>query len=275
MRVRSQGVMPSLLSSSWFLVPKPNPQAKFRLFCFPYAGGTAEIYYSWVEELPEDIELVAIQYPGHIQGAKDTLYKRLSLLINDLSEELSSSLEQKYAFFGHSMGALVAYELARCIVAAGLRKPDHLFLSARNPPHLPIVHPLMHKMTNSEFIQIMHAFNVIPAEVVNNQGLLQIILPILKADFEMIETYQYNPHNTVLDVPICTFAGVNDNLAPPRNVAEWHKYTVKDFREITFPEKHYFLLNKVVKKTLINYIVQYIRDNSLSRYAQYRDEREG
>ncbi|MFZ5989472.1 MAG: thioesterase II family protein [Bacillota bacterium] len=259
MRVRSQGAKPALTSSQWLFVPKPNPQARLRLFCFPYAGGIAEVYYSWIEDLPEDIELVAIQYPGHVLGADDKLYTRLSVMVRDLLEEISGFFDKRYAFFGHSMGAMVTCELTRYICEDGLKRPDYLFFSARNPPHLPIVHPLMHKMSTSEYIQVLRAFNVLPEEVVNNKELLQVILPVLKADFEMIETWQYNPYTPAYDIPVCTFAGVNDSLALPKNMLEWQKYTTKDFKIVTFPEKHYFILNKAVRKVLINNIIQCIR----------------
>lgn len=256
MRVRSNEGKLTVKSSPWFFVPKPNPKADLRLFCFPYAGGMAEIYYSWINDLPDNIELVAIQYPGHVPGTCEKLYTRLTHLAEDLVKEIEQLDDKKYVFFGHSMGVLVAYELAQKILQSKMRNPEYLFFAARNPPHLPIVQPLIHNMTDDEIIQVARAFNALPEEVLRNQELLKVIIPILKADFEMIGTWNHDPDAEALDIPICAFSGVNDSLGLPKNMAEWNKYTKKDFRIIKVPEQHYFILNKDVRKDVIDIIVK-------------------
>lgn len=258
MRILTQEAKPHTSSSSWYLLPKPNPQAALRLFCFPYAGGVAEIYHSWLSDLPDDVELVAIQYPGHLQDSKSRLYTDMERLVTDLLEELRPLLDKPYALFGHSMGALAAYTFTHTLLEQGLRLPEHLFVSARNPPQLPVVSPAIHRMSISEFIQILRAFKVLPDEVLMNPGLLNVILPILRADFQMIETWSYNPAVPLLPVPVHAFAGINDTLALPKHMAQWAQLTERSFKLITFPEQHYFLLNRDVRADLIGQIMKMI-----------------
>ncbi|MPQ34068.1 thioesterase [Clostridium estertheticum] len=254
MRIRSNNGKLLNLSSSWFCIPKPNPNAKIRLFCFPYAGGMPEIYYSWLNELSNQIELVVIKYPGHVPGSSETLYTNLTTLSKELAQILSRNTDKKYAFFGHSMGALISFELATQLNIIGAKAPEYLFLAAKNPPDIPVEQPPIYEMTMEEIIQLARSYNALPEEVLGNHELLKLIIPILKADFEMIEKWSINEDFKPLNTPMCVFSGINDSLGLPKNMAEWQKYTKSEFKMIKVPEQHYFILNKLVRKNIIKII---------------------
>ncbi|MBU1627179.1 putative thioesterase [bacterium] len=245
--------------SPWFYVPKPNYKAKLRLFCFPYAGGTAEIYHDWQYKLPEEIEMVAIHYPGHIQRSRENLFRRLSSLVESISGEIEQYMDKPCAFFGHSMGALIAYELSQHFVSEDKKMPEYLFLSARRAPHLPVIHPYMHKLSTEECVSVMRGFDMVPDEVSDNKPLIEKILPMLKADFEMIETWQFDIEVSPLDIPICAFGGTNDKLASKKDIEAWEKMTSGEFNAYFFPEKHFFILNNEVRTQLIRILVKMLR----------------
>lgn len=256
MRIRLAEEKMNMLHNPWFYVPQPNYEAKMRLFCFPYAGGTAEIYYDWQYEMPEEIEMVAIHYPGHIQRSKEKLFTRLSRLVESIGEEIEQYTDKPYAFFGHSMGALIAYELSRHFASEGRKMPEYLFLSARRSPCLPVIHPCIHKLTTEECISVMRGFNMIPEEVIDNKTMIEKILPVIKADFEMIETWQFDAKTSLLDIPISAFGGTNDSLATKKDIEAWEKMTSAKFNAYFFPEKHFFILNDEVRTHLIKILVK-------------------
>ncbi|UCG70212.1 MAG: thioesterase [Thermoplasmata archaeon] len=259
MRVRSAEEKLNVTQNPWFYVPKPNCKAKLKLFCFPYAGGTAEIYYAWPYDLPEEIEMLAIHYPGHIPRSNERLFTRISKLVEAISGEIVRYTDKSYAFFGHSMGALVAYELSRRFASEGRKMPEYLFLSARRAPHIPVIHPHMHKLTKEEWISVMRCFNMVPEEVIKNMKLLEKILPVIKADFEMVETWQFDAQTPPLDIPVCVFGGINDNLAPKKDIEAWEKMTRKKFNAYFFPEKHFFIMKDEVRIQLITILVNMLK----------------
>ncbi|MEK3791128.1 alpha/beta fold hydrolase [Paenibacillus sp. FSL R7-0204] len=259
MRVRTNNGRLTVTYSPLFVAPKLNPQATCRIFCLPYAGGMAEIYYPWLNVLPEEFELVAVQYPGHVPGTGDELYTCLNSLAEEIANEISAFSDKKYIIFGHSMGALIAYEVTKRLAGKKVRQPEHLFIAARTPPNLPVVAPMIHKMSDSEIIQIARAFNALPEEVLQNEDILQMIIPTLKADFEMIGTWKHDHNAPPLNVPLCAFTGMFDSLGVPEQMKEWSNYTSNSFRMITMPEKHYFILNPAVQEDIIHIIQDCIR----------------
>lgn len=256
MRLRSKEGKLTNLDPTWFSIPKPRPEAGFQLFCFPYAGGMPEIYYSWLSELSEDVELIAVQYPGHIPGSKDKLYTNLKQLAMDVSEIIAFEADKKFAFFGHSMGALIAYEIALQLREREAVLPRHLFLAARNPPHIRPVQPRIHTMTTNEIIKVAMAFNALPEEVLNNEVLLKLIIPIMKADFEMIETWEVDTEKPPLPIPIHVFAGTHDAIGSPQNMKEWVQYSDVEFCSTDIRGQHYFILDKDLRTQVIKIVEQ-------------------
>ena len=125
------------MAAKWFSIPVPNPQATLRLLCFPYAGGTATIYRAWPALLPSHIELIAVELPGHGARMAEPLYSDIAPLIDDLARQMPALLDRPIAFFGFSMGSLIAYELAQRLYQERGFELDHLCVAAHRAPQLP------------------------------------------------------------------------------------------------------------------------------------------
>lgn len=223
-----------------FLRPKPLAHPRLRLFCFPYAGGSAAIYHQWAASLPADIELVSIQYPGRATRMREAPCLQLPQLLDDIAPAIVPLLDRPLAFFGHSMGATVAFELARCLAADGKPLPVHLFLSGRSAPQLPPVKPPIHQLPDQAFIDAMRNMNGTPAEIFEHRELMEMMLPMIRADFQVLETWQYQP-SAPLAMPISVFGGIADLGVPLENLDAWSVCTSARFKRHMFPGDHFFL----------------------------------
>ena len=232
--------MDGLRSSLWVTQHKANPDARLRLFCFPYAGGGTALFHAWHRHLPEDIEVCAILLPGRESRYREPAYDRLPPLITTLSDVLAPFLDKPFAFFGHSMGALISFELARQIHLRFKRLPVHLFVSGRGAPQLGYTKPPIHGLPQKVFIEELRHMNGTPEEVLQNAELMQLLLPTLRADFAVCENYVYTP-DLVLDCPISAFGGDNDPRAGTKELAAWHAQTSKPFTLQMFPGNHFFI----------------------------------
>ncbi len=227
-------------ASACFLRPKPVAQPRLRLFCFPYAGGSAALYHQWPIALPADIELLAVQYPGRATRMREKACTQLEPVIDDIQKAIAPLLDRPFAFFGHSMGATVAFELTRRMLAANQRSPTHLFLSGRSAPHLPPVKSPIHSLSKQAFIDAMRAMNGTPSEILDHQELMDMMLPIIRADFQALETWSYQP-SPPFSIPVSVFGGIADDGVPLQNLDAWESCTTARFKRHMFPGDHFFL----------------------------------
>jgi medium-chain acyl-[acyl-carrier-protein] hydrolase len=191
--------------------------------------------------LPPEIESCAVQPPGRENRIRERPHTRLSELVAAAAEGLRPHLEKPFAFFGHSMGALVSFELARRLQAEEGPRPVHLFVSACRAPQLPDPHPPVHGFSDSEFLQeVRRRYDAIPAAVSENAELLQLLLPTLRADFEAFETYRYSD-GPPLACPITCFGGVGDHEVTQGELQDWRSQTSAPFRLRMHPGGHFFL----------------------------------
>ncbi len=231
---------PAGAASPAFLRPRPQLQARLRLFCFPYAGGSASVYHAWPAALPADVEMVAAQYPGRATRVREAPCTRLDDLLGGLEAAITPLLDLPFAFFGHSMGATVAHELTRRLLAAGKPAPRHLFVSGRGAPQLPSGKRPIHALPEDEFLAAMREFNGTPAEVLEHRELMEMLLPVIRADFEALETWQYQ-EGAPCDVPISAFGGIADDGVPLTHLDAWAACTSARFKRHVFPGDHFFL----------------------------------
>ena len=224
----------------WLVRPQPQPGARLRLLCFPYAGGGASIYRTWPKSLPPTIELWAIQFPGRETRFREPRLTSLEPLIHQLAELLTPHLTLPFACFGHSMGALISFELTRRLRAQGGPQPLHLLVSARRAPQLPRSRPLTYNLPDAEFIAELRRLSGTPEEVLRHQELLELMMPLLRADLQINETYQYQP-GVPLDCPISVFGGLEDTTTPPAELPPWQEQTRAAFKLRMFPGGHFFL----------------------------------
>jgi medium-chain acyl-[acyl-carrier-protein] hydrolase len=227
---------------SWITCRKPSPQARLRLFCFPYAGGGVSIFRAWSDGLPADVEVCPVQLPGRGTRLTEPPFTRLSPLIQALAEALFPLLDKPFAFFGHSLGALVSFELARQLrrqYGVGVQ-PVHLFVSADRAPQIPNRDPPVHTLPEGEFLVELRRLNGTPSEVLEDEELRQIMLPVLRADFAVYETYVYSTEPP-LNCPLSAFGGLQDQRVSLGDLEAWRDQTSVSFSLRMFPGDHFFL----------------------------------
>jgi len=220
--------------------PRPRHAAAVRLFCFPYAGGGAAIYRAWPDGLPSTIEVCAVALPGRGGRLGEAPFRDLSALVETLSDALLPGLDRPFAFFGHSMGALVAFELARLLRRQHRPNPAHLFVSGRAAPQLRRASSTIHHLPREGFLEGLRLLNGTPPEVLGNAELLDVALPALHADFTACAEYVYAP-DAPLACPISAFGGEEDPEVAEEDVGEWRDQTVRAFSMRIFSGDHFFL----------------------------------
>lgn len=227
-------------SNSWFGSFKPNPGAQARLFCFPYAGGSAAIYQGWAEQLPAPIDVCPVHLPGRGVRVKEEAYTRVSDLVRDLTPAILPLLDKPYAFFGHSMGGLISFELARELRRQNAPAPAHIFISGRKAPQTPQLEAFIYNLPESEFVETLLRLNGTPTDILENKELMGIMIPLLRADFELCETYLY-VDEAPLESPITVFGGIQDFEVDLVHLQAWSEQTTGSFVRRLLPGNHFFL----------------------------------
>lgn len=229
--------------SPWINIVRPNPHALLRLFCFSYAGGAASLYRTWQDILPAEVEVCALQLPGRENRLMEPLFTNLTPLIDDLASEIRPYLHKPFVFFGHSMGALVSFELTRKLRSIQAELPLHLFVSAFRAPQLPDPDTPIHALPYAEFIDELHRLNGTPRSVLENSEIMQIMEPILRADFSICETYIYQPEPP-LHCPISVFGGLQDADISQAQLADWQHQTRRTCKVAMFEGDHFYLTDQ-------------------------------
>lgn len=224
----------------WFHRPRPNPAARARLFAFPYAGGAATVFHTWPAGLPADVELVALALPGRSFRLRERSFTRMAPLVDELDRQLAPFLDRPFAFFGHSMGAAIAHELTQRLRDRGRALPERLFVSARRAPHIPAPGDPLHTLPDREFMIALRDHYNTPAEVLQNRELQELVLPALRADLELLETWT-SVARPPLPVAIAAFAGAADRGVPLADVEAWRQHTAAGFTLDVLPGDHLFL----------------------------------
>jgi medium-chain acyl-[acyl-carrier-protein] hydrolase len=229
------------MSSPWFVFCTEQRQrdAKFRLFCFHYAGSGGSIFRPWAKLLPEEIDLVAVQLPGRENRLDEPLLHSMEHVTTPLADALLPLLDKPFAFFGHSTGAAICFDLARVLRQRGLPQPRLLIASAQNAPQVkpPVIR---HVLSDPEFIEILRNCNGTPDVVLRNPALLELLLPRIRADGALYETYNYE-EQAPLDCRIVVFHGDEDSMVDNVGLEEWKGETQHSFHRYSFPGGHFFL----------------------------------
>lgn len=225
---------------SWITVPKANPQADLRLFCFPYAGGSSTIFRTWLDKLPANIEICPIELPGRGSKIKLAPLNRLEPIVKELALQIQSYLDKPFAFFGHSIGGILSFELTRLLSKNYGISPVNLFISAHRAPQIPDSEPPIHALPEADFIAKLRNYNFTPNAVLEHQELMQLILPMLRADFAVGETYTYD-HAPPLECPISVFGGLQDHQVTIEELEGWREQTNSYFLLNMLPGDHFFI----------------------------------
>src|SRR3712207_6021526 len=230
----------TLLHNNWVACAKPNPQAKLRLFCFHYAGGGASIFRAWHNSLPQSVEVCAIEFPGRGMQLRESPFTQLEPLVQHLTSALLPYLDKPFACFGHRMGELVNFEFTRLLRREYRVSPVHLFVSGHRAPQVPDPDPPIHALPESEFLQELRRFNGTPQAVLENAELMELLLPTLRADFAVVETYAYTPEPP-LDCPITAFGGLQDREVTCDELEAWRERTNASFVLEKLPGNQFFM----------------------------------
>jgi medium-chain acyl-[acyl-carrier-protein] hydrolase len=211
-----------------------------RLFCFPSAGSGAVQFNHWPSSLPPDVELNIFQLPGRETRLKEPLYTEAGPLIRELSAIMGDYLDAPYVFLGHSLGAMLAFETIRALRSAGARLPLHLFVIGRRAPHLPIDGEPMHRLSDERLVEWMRRLGGTPDKLLQMPEMMELFLPILRADLQVNETYRFSPQ-APLELPISCFGGVQDSQASRAQLEAWREHTTAGFNVRMYPGGHFFL----------------------------------
>lgn len=217
-----------------------DPYAALRLFCFPYAGGRAAIYCAWSDGLPSAVDVCPIELPGHGTRFREAPFARLAPLVASIVDALTPLVGHPFAFFGHSMGTLVCFETARELRRRGLSLPVHLFLSGGGAPDAPRRRCTLNDLPAPALIEALRLFDGAHPELLAHDDLMRAMLPVLRADFAVCETYGYVSEEP-LACPITAFGGLGDRHVERSQLEAWRTHTRASFELRMLPGNHFFI----------------------------------
>jgi len=224
-----------------------------RLFVFPHAGSGASSYHFLAKACKEDaLEISLIQYPGREMRIREQPCADMGEMVRSLDADLRALLaERPFAFLGHSMGSLVAFELSRHLAATGGPIPQHLFLSGRQAPQRPGLDLPVDSMSDEAFLEAVgRRYNALPAELMTNPEILALVLPSLRADFKLMAGYQYRAA-APLGVGLTLVNGVDDPWVDKDSVEAWNVQSERPLSRHWFPGGHFYLPDAVAKVRLV------------------------
>jgi medium-chain acyl-[acyl-carrier-protein] hydrolase len=225
---------------SRFAAFEASPNARARLFCFPYAGGGATVFRTWRSGLPAGIDLCPVQLPGRENRLHEPPFTSIGPLVEALEEALQPYMNVPFAFFGYSLGALIAFEFARLLRRRGAAEPLRLFTAAAQAPHLSRPPPISN-LPDDVFIEALsRRYEGMQQEVLTDPSLMKLFLPALRADFTLLDGYTYAPAPP-LNCPITALGGTRDHVIDPQRIRAWAVHTLAEFKIRMLPGGHFFL----------------------------------
>lgn len=228
----------SSASDRWIVRHRRDSEAAMRMLCFSHAGGGAATFRSWSAALPTDIEVWAVQLPGRETRLEEPAYRRMTPMIAALAQAIGPRLDKPFVFFGHSMGALVAFELARELRRSSMPQPSRLFLAAFRAPQLPSPNVKIYHWPDDVLRAVLETDGT-PPEVLRDDELMRVLMPTLRADLEVCDTYEHAPQ-APLACPFSVFGGRNDVRVPAKDLDGWRMHTASECSMSMFPGSHFF-----------------------------------
>ncbi len=228
------------MASPWFVTPNPLRTPKLRLICFPYAGGNSSTYTPWANKLTDGVELVAVQPPGRAARLFEQAFDTMDSLIEPLLNEIADYTREPYVMYGHSLGSRVCFELIRQLSVNNMSLPQHFIASGSKAPHSQRDRKVTYNLPHDEFVEELRRMNGTPEEVLQNKELLEMLLPLLRADFAIAEVYQAEALMKY-DCPVSVFGGKADKDVPIEKLKDWQAHFNPLIDIQTFPGGHFFI----------------------------------
>lgn len=223
-----------------WLLRKPSAGGSVRLYCFCYAGGNAMSFLPWQAALDPSIEVCAVQLPGRGARFREKTYSSMPPLVEALADVIRDHHTLPFAFFGHSLGGLLAFELARYCQRYCLPMPERLLVSGCDAPQYSASGGRLHTLPDEALVGALKEYNGTPPEILENRELMALALPAIRADFALVETYRYRP-GPPLNMPITVLAGKRDDHVLPQHLEGWRRETIDACRIQWFEGDHFFI----------------------------------
>jgi len=257
-------------TKAWFQNGRMSEQVELKMFCFPYAGGTALVFKKWADLLPSTVEVISVELPGRGVRLREPAHVSLPPLIDELEEVIWPLLDKPFVFFGHSMGALIAFELARTLRRKYDHEPRALFVSGCRGPQTPRSEPITYNLPHDEFIDELIKMDGTPKEVIEHAELMELMIPLLRADFQLVQTYTYLP-DAPLRCPITIYGGLQDNHVPRELLPRWKELTSSRCWLHMLPGDHFFVRSSQAQLLkLLTHELQEIMIYSRANSAYYQ-----
>jgi surfactin synthase thioesterase subunit len=242
------------------IIPKGEQMRPIKLFCLPYAGGSAVVYSNWQDDLDRSIEVVPVELAGRGRRIVEPFYNSMDEAAEDVIRIIKYDLSAApYAFFGHSMGAGVAYHVAQKLRTKVYPQPVHLFFSGRGAPHiLRKDKPAYHTLPEDEFREKVMDLGGTPEEFFQHPELLEVLLPLLRTDFKiswLFTRYYSENFDTIkpLDCNFTVFIGKDDDLKPEQ-IQGWKAHSSQSCTIHSFEGGHFFLNHEKEKKQMLEMV---------------------
>lgn len=232
---------PYMNSARWLITPAQKRRPAARLVCFPYAGAGASAFRGWADAAPDALEVCLVQLPGRENRLREAALTSVADVVAGLASELEPFCDLPFAFFGHSMGAIVAFETVRQLRRSGTRLPDAMFVSASRAPQLPWPHPPVRSLDDLSLLGVLNQrYDSVPAVVLQDPELRELLTPAVRADMTVVETYVYNSE-APFDFPLVAFGGDDDRMVGRSELEQWNAQTTGSFRLRMLAGNHLFL----------------------------------
>ncbi len=229
-------------SNPWFLRISRTSAPSLRLFCFPFAGSSASLFRPWIEALPEQVEIMAVQLPGRENRLREPCVHDMDEIMEKLGPEIEACLDLPFVFFGHSLGSLVAYELLRRLEDRGRQRAELFIASGGLAPHTCIAPAEPLRLTPDQILQDLRRISPTHGALFNDREVLTLMLPMLQADFEIYANYQYR-ERAPLRTPVVAIRGAADTYITYQSQLEWKQHTDRQFAFHTIPGTHLFMVD--------------------------------
>ncbi|XP_078283917.1 S-acyl fatty acid synthase thioesterase, medium chain [Rhinoraja longicauda] len=235
-----------------------RPEALFRLICFPWAGGGSIHYAQWGKHFDNSVEVYSLRLAGRETRSREPFTQNLQQLIDEIVNTLLPSLKEKpFAFFGHSLGSFLSFATAEYLKRNHDLEPVHLFVSGAPAPHTAAQFPFKKsELPDDEFLKWMTSIGGTPSEILTNKDILQLFVPVLKADLRLVEFVRYEkPQMKFFSCPISSFDGKEDI---PHDLEAWKDLTTGEFTIQRLSGGHFYLKEPDNEKFLISYITKHL-----------------